>query len=53
MDDVKAEFSRHPDFEPILLRLEDAFNHEWWTLTFGSESWDHASVDLSNEGESN
>lgn len=49
-DDVRQALTCHSAFQVIMLRLEDAFDPEWWAKHGGMQLRDALQVDLGDEG---
>ena len=49
-EDIRKVVEQYENAEFIPLRLEDAFDHDWWTRHGGNTKISDIALDMSNEG---
>ena len=48
--DIRAYLEGREEFEPVLCKLEDAFDPEWWRRMGKAQPPDNLGIDLQSEG---
>lgn len=49
-EDIRKVIEQYENVEFVPLRLEDAFDHDWWTRHGGNTRVSDIALDMSNEG---